>query len=811
MVQAFSQPTPTKINLHGSVKDTNNQVLLANASIAIQQLGKEVRKVQKINSNTNGEFSLQLIKGQVYQVTTSYIGYANSTKLISTDSLSINSALVIWLSPAAATLQTVAVIGKKPVIENKPDKLVYNVDRDVTSQSGTAIDVLRKVPQVTVDIDGNVELLGNPSVRFLINGKTSLSFGSSLADALQTIPSSQIQTIEVISSPGAKYDASGTGGIINIVLKKNRLQGISGMVSATAGTRQENGSTNLHYKKNKLALSGYLGGSTTLTSTSLSESERTTQNSITGNKSILLQNGSGNYKRNGNRGGLSLDWDINKMENLSISWSHNSFGSSNDGWASQNYSNWSTNGQQLGEEKTLRTVATRFRNGENEGSIDYTRKFKKEDKQLKIAYNYGGEDNFTAYNQNNRAAANLPIIYGSKSENPGKLHLSEFNLDFTNPLSKKITLETGVKASIETIESNSDVYTYSLSKQDFVLDPLQSYRSKFTRQVYSAYVSGSFRLLNFLDVVAGTRLEHTLNKTDYSLNRSVKIPDYNNLGPDIIISHQFANEQQLKLSYSYRLERPEYRDLNPFINLSDPHNISTGNPLIKPEIGNDFQLGYNRPLGSNNNLNVVLVFTHNNPDIKSYTTFYPTYKIGDSLYKDVNVTMRDNIAAETRWGLNLSASINSIPHLGIRMNVQLYERTTKNIHATPIYNSGFEYRSNLNATWQISKKLVAEAFGNYNSGIYWQGRRAPFYSYNMAVKKQVLAGKGSIGITAANAFGKYLVQKTLIAGAAFSGYSLVRVPYRSFGINFQYRFGKLKISKPKEEENYLSKPPSEGQ
>jgi hypothetical protein len=243
------------------------------------------------------------------------------------------------------------------------------------------------------------------------------------------------------------------------------------------------------------------------------------------------------------------------------------------------------------------------------------------------------------------------------------------------------------------------------------------------------------------------------------------------------------------------------------VNLSDPHNISTGNPNLKPEIGNDLQLGYNQPFGKDNSLNIVLVYTYNSPDIKSYTTFYPTYKVGDSVYTDVNLTMRSNIASENRWGVNLSTAISVLPGLNVRANIQLYDRTTKNIYSIPSSISGFEYRGNVNINYQFSRGLVAEAFGNYNSGIHWQGRRASFSSYTVALRQQLFKGKGSLGFTAVNAFGKYLSQKSTQLGVGFSGTTLLQIPYRSFGISFMYKFGKIKISKPKEEENLLTKPP----
>jgi hypothetical protein len=173
--------------------------------------------------------------------------------------------------------------------------------------------------------------------------------------------------------------------------------------------------------------------------------------------------------------------------------------------------------------------------------------------------------------------------------------------------------------------------------------------------------------------------------------------------------------------------------------------------------------------------------------------------------------MRGNIASETRWGLNISGSANAFSKLTVRANIQLYDRQTNNIYSTPAVIKGFEYRGNVNANYQFNHGLIAEAFGNYNSGIHWQGRRAAFASYTIALRQQLFKGKGTLGFTAVNAFGKYLSQRSTQIGTGFTGATRLQIPYRSFGISFMYKFGKISISKPKEEENYLTKPPVDSQ
>jgi hypothetical protein len=321
-------------------------------------------------------------------------------------------------------------------------------------------------------------------------------------------------------------------------------------------------------------------------------------------------------------------------------------------------------------------------------------------------------------------------------------------------------------------------------------------------------VSAAFKAFHWVDVIAGVREEYTVNKAFFSNSGHVGIPNYNNLAPSVTLSHSFGGDQTLKFSYAYRLERPEYRDLNPFMNLADPQNIVTGNPNIKPEIGHDFQVGYNFSFDRDNSLNVTLLYTHNNPDIKSYTTFYPSFTVGDSTYSNVNVTRRDNIASEDRWGLVLGGSFVPFGKLTIRPAVQLYYRTTINNFSIPRQISGFEYRWNFNANYQFAHGLIVEGFGNYRSGIRWQGRTPDFLTYTFALRQQLWGGKGSFGLVAVNAFANYLNQHSVVEGVGFHTDNLLEIPYRSFGINFLYKFGGFKI-KTKDSENLLGKPPVE--
>jgi outer membrane receptor protein involved in Fe transport len=264
----------------------------------------------------------------------------------------------------------------------------------------------------------------------------------------------------------------------------------------------------------------------------------------------------------------------------------------------------------------------------------------------------------------------------------------------------------------------------------------------------------------------------------------------------------------LKASYSYRIERPDYRDLNPFINLSDPHNISTGNPNLKPEVSNSVELGYNKSFKKGGNINVVGYFRWNVDDIQNFVTYYPFYKIGDSTYADVSVSMRENISADQRIGGNLYGSIPIASVINIRSNISLTNHTIRNGGINPTSINSFEYRITLNASWQIIKSLAFEVFGNFNSArTTAQGKNPSWSSYSIAIRQKLFKDKGSIAFTASNPFSEFVYQKSDLTGQNFSVTSTRKIAFRSFGINFTYKFGKMKFRNEREQDNNLMEGP----
>ncbi len=777
----------------GIVKDSINKVAVDYASIGLYKTGTN-KPIDGVVTNDKGEFSLNNLADGDYKITIDFIGYKRKT----IDFIKITEANKqvdlgnVLLGSASKLLKSVTVTANAPIIQNKIDKIVYNAENDLTSQGGVALDVLKKVPQVSVDIDGNVQLLGSSGVKFLINGKPSTIFGSSVADALQSIPADQIKSVEVISSPGAKYDAAGTAGIINIILKKNNAYGVNGSINLSAGTRRNNGSINLGAKKGSFGINAYFNGNNQPNTKSLNGTNRNSFYADTINN--LIQNGNSTINRGGIRTGLGIDWDINKRNNISTSVSYNRFNNDNENFNNQTIQNYKSS-QLLSSETSLLNANNHFNEQAFDFTFAYKKTFDKEDEELNIEAHTGlGKSNSSFLQQ--QSILNSNPFSGLNSNNQGSDNEVEVNLDYTYPVNDNFKLETGAKTVVNQIRSNALVNSLDNNSQEFVPNLSQTNSLDYKRNIYAAYVSGTYKLLNYLDVKSGLRYERTFSTANYSQVGNINIDPYNTFAPSIVIAHNFKNKNSLKLSYSYRIERPDYEDLNPFLDLSDPRNASTGNPNLKPEIGNNFELGFNKNYKKGGNLNIALFYRHNNQDIKPYATFYPEYIVGDSTYKNLTLNTRLNIGEEIREGVSLSGSIPFGSKFTVRPNMFIANQTIVNKFFGGPNVSGLRARINLNATYEFNQDFSGELFGSYNAPENnIQGKRPAFLFYNLALRKQIFNKKGSIGFTATNPFSKYIIQETTISASNSIRTSYRKIPYRSFGLTFAYRFGKLDFKK----------------
>jgi len=794
MLTATAQQSTVAGSISGKIIDAVSRLPIDYATINIYQQGNPVA-IKVISSDPKGNFAISNLPYAAYRIVIGYMGYLPYTAEPIVTSLQNPHAVLsdILLLSTEKTLNVVTITAQTPTVQNKIDKLVYDPANDLSAQGGTAIDVLKKVPTLTVDINGNVELLGSPGINFLINGKPSGIFGSSLTDALSAIPASQIKNIEVISNPGARYDAQGTAGVVNIILKDNNVSGINGTVNLAAGTRLNNGSFNLNARKNNFGIGTFFSGNAQGNTTALNSKQLIDANGM----ELLNQNGSNRIKRNGYQTGINVDWNVTPTANLTASLGYDRFSNHTTDGANQLQTTFDNNGLPL-YSNSNRNANTAIMANTFQWSLGYRKKFKKDKQELDFLYQSNMSTNNSSYTQLQQYSDPETASSGTSSNSPGKVKETGLELNYTQPVAKGLIVETGGKAFFKTINSLVDAQLYDAAGQAYFSDPAQSYRFKYNPNILAYYLSASFKAFDFADVKAGARYEYTVNHTDFA---NTTIPNYGSFNPSIVVSHQLDESQSIKASYSHRIERPDYDELNPFINRSDPYNISAGNPALRPELGNNFEIGYSKSFKDGASLNVTAFHRRNGDDIKSYTDFYASYMEGDMTYENVTYTSRINTGGETKVGANIYASVPLTSKLTLRSNVLISRKSIVfDYHGLNQNNAGMEYRMNLNVAYQFPKDLSAEVFGNYNTpkvGI--QGTNAAFLFYTLAVRKQFMAKRASIGLSATDPFNQYINQGSVISQAGNRQYTARRVPYRSFGITFSYKFGNLKFDRKEED------------
>lgn len=789
--------------ISGRIIDSLSLQPVVYASISL--LNQDDNKVVNgITTDDKGEFVLTGVLEGKYKMLVYFVGYKTGTinNIVVNKSYSTTNVGDVVLTSTETNLKVVEVTTDKNLIENHIDKMVYNAEKDVTSQGGVASDMLKKIPQVEVDVDGNVELQGNSNIRFLINGKPSTLFGNNIADVLQSIPANQIQSIEVITSPGAKYDAEGTGGIINIILKKVTAQGVNGNVSLSGGTRFESGNVNINARKGKVGVNAYFSGNGMLTSQTLLETDRTSWDPSTNQTTNFTQSGATNYNRGGFNSGIGFDWEVSKRDNFNASINYNYFTNHSDGTSNRQSVVNDASGNIISNLKDGIANVNDFYANSFDWSASYKRTFRKEGQELNVLYTSSLGKNNLSFSQKENYIMPDTVYSGTSGKNPLTNQETNIEINYTQPLPKDVVLEMGAKTVINQITSESDMFLWNTYSDIFIVSPNLSSSLNYSRNIYAGYLSASFKLFKWLDVKAGCRDEYTESNAFFSNSGNITFNPYNTIVPSIVVSHTFKKNQTLKIAYNHRIERPNYRDLNPFVNTSDPQNITTGNPNLRPEIGDKIELTYTKIFDKGSSINVVLFYRGNRDDIQSFVTYYPNYVIGDSTYHNVAVTSRENVGREDNYGLNIYGSIPITKKINFRTNISLFERFITNGDLAGNNIQGFNYRINGNLTYEVTETLIIEAFGNFNSPrTNVQGKVPSYTTYSLALRKQFFYKKFSVALTANNFIDKYMNQKTELTGDNFTLYALRQMPFRSFGINLTYKFGKMEFKKQKEEED----------
>jgi outer membrane receptor protein involved in Fe transport len=763
--------------ISGTIVDSLTKKPVDYATISLFKSGGKV-PINGVLTDEKGNFKLDNIKSGSYKITISFLGYQTKTIDPVTTTAGKPDANMgsIILPPNARALKEVQVVGQQSIIENKIDKIVYNAEKDLTAAGGTATDLLSKVPMVSVDINGNVSVRGDQNVRVLINGKPSGATSASLADVLKSIPADQIKSIEVITSPSAKYDAEGSAGIINIITKQKNVSGLSGGISGGVGTRQNNGNGNLNYNKNRFNFNTNIGGNASWPQTSLTNFEQYFTNN--GTETSIISNGESKLKRHALIGSVGAGYQFNGFNSLNTTFKFNQIKFGTDGFTNTEAFN----------------PYTSITNTENkidgfDWNIDYTHKFKKEGHEIDISTQWSHNTGLQAY-QNQYSA-----VYQSVKNNiDGKNNEYTFQIDYTLPINKVFKLEAGGKTIFRRLRSVSDYYSYV--NNQFVYNTTLSNQYNYNQTVLAGYSVFTITLPKQWSVLAGLRLENTdIEGEPISATQSLSPFDqnYNTWVPSLTIQKKITASNTLKLGYSKRITRPSLQFLNPFQNQSNPQNYQQGNPTLSPEVSQTIELGLNSFIKTSI-VNLSVYYKRTSGLIEGITD-----TVSNQTY---TITKFQNVGNNNSFGGSFFGTINPFKALTIigSLNGFTYKPDPTGRFASQQTANGTYMMFNgfLRATATLPKNFIAEAFAfGSSSRRTIQGSQPAFSILGFGVRRQFMQKKASLGLNIINPFSEYKYFKSSTTSPGFRQTSSFALPFRSYGITFSYSFGKLSFSQPK--------------
>jgi len=782
--------------ISGVVVDSVTKKPLDYATIAVYRSKGKV-PLNGAVTDAKGAFKLNDMKIGKYKIVVSFIGYPSKTidPVETTPEKPDFNMGTIVVAPSGKTLKAVNVVGDPPMIENKIDKIVFNAEKDITSAGGNATDVLRKVPLVSVDINGNVALRGDQNVRVLINGKPSGAMANNLADVLKSIPADQIKNVEVITSPSAKYDAEGSAGIINIVTKSRSISGISGSVSGGIGTRQNNGNANLNINQNRLSVTGNFGGNFTWPQTSATVSGIDFDSG-----GYTHSNSSSRISRYGYRGSGNLSYDINSFNSFTSTIALNQGGFKLNG-------NTNSSSVIVSSSGTAGAPFTYFSNTNSQTTFggfdwnnDYVHKFKKDGHQIDFAGQWS--HGITDYNAVSLYSTTKIPVSDLKSLNNGANNEYTLQADYTLPVNDKFKLEAGGKTIIRRIASvfnnykgtSNDVNT-DADPNTFAFDPNTSNTYDYNQDVYAAYSVLTFTLPKAYALQVGARVENTQihgdPKTTSTLqNLSPFDQDYTIFIPTLALSKTIKNST-FKLTYTKRIQRPSLTYLNPFVNRQGATAATVGNPQLQPEISQYAELNYSTFIGSSV-INLSTYYKYTNNLIEG---------IAATETSTGTLTTYQNIGHNNSFGASFFGSINPVKIVTIRGSINAYTYSPSPqgsyVTAQSDFNTYISYNAFLSGSVSLSNGFSAESFVILNSPRRTiQGETPSFSLWIVGVKKEFWNKQASVGVNTFDPFTENKAFNSSTKGTNFSQFSNTQFPFRSFGISFSYRFGKVKFADP---------------
>lgn len=732
----FAQSTDFNIPVQGALIEQSSGEPLPFATVILFSQ-QDSNMVSNDLTDLDGKFTLLVPPGDYYAVL-QFIGFSDKAIpniVVATGQENVNLGEILMASDATV-LEEIEVTAERSQMEFKLDRRVFNVAKDLTNGGNSAADILDNVPSVSVDPEGNVSLRGSQGVRILINGKPSGMLSAGDTKALLRMQGDIIESIEVITNPSARYEAEGEAGIINIILKKNQEKGVNGSFGATVGYPQNYGlSYSLNYRKKDFNFFSNFGvdyrkspggGEATqrfFENGNLTEFYSTTTDRTRASTSGYLQ--------------MGTDWIMNPQNIITGSLLYRAGRGDNNSMVTYRDFDGNENITNL----TLRDIAETEDSHNLEASISYKKTFEQKDREWTMVLKYILDDD-TELADYEQIDNDSPIRLLQLSSNTEDERNFLFQTDYVYPIGDKSKVEGGMRMALRTVNNNFQVQ----QNDNGTFEVLPGFDDEllYTEDIYAAYLIGAHEFGAFSAQV-GLRAE--LSDITASLLKSEQSndQDYLNLFPSASLAYKFSTTKQLQVSYSRRLSRPYFRRLLPFSNFNNPRNINTGNPNLRPEFTDAFEMGFLQYL-TNGSLLSSVYYRHTTGVIERL--ILAGEEEGTTLIFPVNLSARN------AYGLEFNLSYQILKGWDLNTDLNFYREQVNGQFQERDYSSDtYTWRGRINNKFKVSDLLQIQASFRYNAPQNTtQGRRLSSYALDVAAALDVLNGKGTLTLSGRDLF-----------------------------------------------------------
>ena len=769
------RPEQKEVIITGTIIDIETNQPLEYATITF--FNKRQNKIVTGGITDNkGSFSIAVLTG-IYDITIEYISF--KTQSIP-DKRFANSESIgtISLEIDTEALDQVEVIAEKTTVELKLDKKIYNVGKDLTVSGGTVSDVLDNIPSVSINSDGNVALRGNESVKILINGKPSALVGLNSNDALKQLPAESIEKVEVITSPSARYESEGTAGIINIILRRSKLQGLNGAVSANIGYPKQAGiSGNLNYRTGDVNFfnttgysyrksSGYWYNNTLDKNTGNYRDEKRDWTSL--NKGLTTN--------------LGLEWYINNSTSITTSMVYGK----NDGERDEISELLQYDPNRTLIDETIRLNPEFNENKTIQYVFNYSKDFKTSGHKLTFDFQY--EDN----NSNKNSIVNEN---GAIKEKNGTLEDATNILlrsDYVLPIGENSQFELGYRGDFNTISTDYEVRLLDRDTGDFEIDTTLTNLFNFKNYINAAYIQFGSKI-NKINYLVGLRLENTQTTLDQPTSGDFEKKNYTGLFPTVNLNYEITNDENITLGYNRRLRRPRSFFLNPFPSRSSLTNVFQGNPGLDPTYSDKIELGYLKHFDKVT-LSTAIYYQHSIDLMK-----FISRESGETVIiggQEVPVIERGPVNVGTSDEIGFELNVNYNPNRKWRINTDF---NLNNIEVNGDYEDLNFDSKNLNWSVRLNNKYTLPLKIDWQTNLRYRGPRKDAqndregrFNVNLAFSKDLFKDRGSLAFNINNLFDTANMKAVIEAPTFITDSEVQYRGPRSFNLSFTYRFNQKK-------------------